>query len=1213
YDFSSSGEFLPIFGADGPMLNAGGAYMVSVSYSTTGSQATTAPVTLPDIALRTTGETETVSTLHGELTLWWDAATDTVKYTYEGQRGRLSDTETISVGVYDSDGDLGSDDFTITLGDVIPDTIIQLDEAGLSFGSGSAGHGPSIASDTVSGQLSSTMTDITWDTSSITSVRADGNLDGTYSQVTWTQNNGVLTGSCEGAVVMVVTPVFVNGVFTGEIAAELTRPLQHSGGLENDWLDIRADYTQTDGTTSLSGSMVVQVKDDAPFGNTPNGIGADHQVTVYEGGQRVESVVIAVDLSGSMDSLVAGSSNPHTGRRMMRWEVELEALLKLAEAYIDNGITANFTVIGFASTAYLSPRLTEISAEDLVALLKPMYDANNFRGMCTLIEGGTFGAVGNGTNFVNPTNQIMSILGNLDSKVSTKYTEKTVYFMTDGEASSPTAWNTWISDRLDDYTVYSVGMGTSIRAGDQQILVNIAGGDRSNFFMVSDLTKLTQTLIETIEPVTGNALLGIGSADVTTLTTVKVNGLDYALSNLDSSTGLRATNDVYLGPGDIVRMVFYSDGTYRLWSQNVPNDITVNIQFTGTDADGDTRVSEMAVLLIMDYKPMAYDKAYALESKVSSVVEGNVMRDSSVAGEYDAIGDTAGIGAILYKGTTHSFTGTSGDTTTINTAWGTLEINRWGGFEATIKNAGAFNNNDTFQYRLVDRDNDWSDWATVVVGTLPVVAQDNIGVDSVQGRTQLLGRFTGTMASESWYSFGGSTDVTSSSDRYFTMPPTHTALTSYQDSRYMHIDSTSRITDANKLQVFGTSNKSQIVTLLQDMGINVTNTGNTGAGLTPYGNDTYGTYVHKTFTASGGQVIFDWSFGGTVNPSASEVDADAAMWFLRDSSGKLVDSGLLSQVSQVGGSHASSGVAVVDIPDTLVNQAYTLYIGVLQLGTEYYSYIDLWVGTVVAYDPSFHFKGNFLTDVGPDGIDSYNASTAVAVTYEGSTQSFGAADSVTFTQANGQLLKVYADGTWDYMTDNQATGQNVVDEFTYTLNSGLGNNTATVYIRGENFTEIGTSGADQMNLQYDTRTDLYINGGDGNDIIYGGTSDNIINGGKGNDTIYTGAGDNVVYGGSGNDTIHTGSGNNQVSGGTGDDTFHLGNGGHDTLVYKLLYIADATGGNGTDTVNGFTLGNFNTNSDADRIDLSELLPNANAGNYTSYVAVTSDGTNTTIR
>ncbi|MDL2270094.1 VWA domain-containing protein, partial [Desulfosarcina sp. OttesenSCG-928-G17] len=953
YDFTSSGEFSATFGADGPMLNADGAYMVGVSYWATGSLAT-ALTLLPDVALKATGETESVYTRYGELILWWDAATDTVKYTYEGQRGDLSDTETINVGVYDNDGDLGTDSFTITLGDVIPGVVIPLDEAGLPFGSGSAGHGSSVGSDTVSGQLPADITGITWDISSITSIRADGNLDGTYSTVTWTQSNGVLTGSCEGAVVMVITPFFVNDVFTGEISAELTRPLQHSGGLEDDWLEIRADYTQTDGTTTLKGNIAVPVKDDAPFGNTASGIGADHQVTVYEGGQRVESVVMALDFSSSMGSGVSGTS-------LVRWEIELESMLKLAEAYIDNGITANFTIIGFSSTAYLSPSLTEISAEDLVALFKPLYDANNFDGMRSLVTG-TPSTIGSGTNFVNPTNQIMAILGDLDSKVSTKYTEKTVYFMTDGQADAPTAWITWIADRLDDYTVYSVGMGTSISSTNQQTLVNITGGDRSHFFMVSDLTELTQTLVETVEPVTGNALLGIGSADVTTLTTVNVNGLDYALSNLDSSTGLRATNDVYLGDGNIVRMVFYSDGTYRLWSQNVPNDITVNIQFSGTDADGDTRTSEMAELLIKDYKPMAYDKAYALESKASAVVEGNIMRDASVAGEYDEVGDNAGIGNIRYGNTSYSFT--NQDTITINTPWGTLEINRWGGFEATINNAGAFNNRDTFQYQLVDRDNDWSDWATVVVGTLPIVAQDNIGVDSVQGESQLLGRFTGTMESEGWYSFGGNTSVTTptSSTSNFTQPPTHDALTLYQDTRYMTITSTSRIDDANKMLMFGTSDKNQIVTLLQSMGINVTGTGNVGAGLTPYGSDTYGTYVHKTFTASGGQVIFDWAFGGTVNRSASEVDADAAMWFLRDSSGKLVDSGLLSQVSQVGGTHASSGVVVIDVPDTLVNQAYTLYIGVLQLGTEWYSYPDLWVGTVVAYDPYFHFKGNYLTD-----------------------------------------------------------------------------------------------------------------------------------------------------------------------------------------------------------------------------------------------------------
>ncbi|MDW9652892.1 type I secretion C-terminal target domain-containing protein [Sinorhizobium meliloti] len=65
--------------------------------------------------------------------------------------------------------------------------------------------------------------------------------------------------------------------------------------------------------------------------------------------------------------------------------------------------------------------------------------------------------------------------------------------------------------------------------------------------------------------------------------------------------------------------------------------------------------------------------------------------------------------------------------------------------------------------------------------------------------------------------------------------------------------------------------------------------------------------------------------------------------------------------------------------------------------------------------------------------------------------------------------------------------------------------------------------------------------------------------------------------------------NNQFDGGGGADVFELFNGGRDTILYRVLNGSDATGGNGSDTVHGFTVGQFETNSNADRIDLKSLL------------------------
>lgn len=65
-----------------------------------------------------------------------------------------------------------------------------------------------------------------------------------------------------------------------------------------------------------------------------------------------------------------------------------------------------------------------------------------------------------------------------------------------------------------------------------------------------------------------------------------------------------------------------------------------------------------------------------------------------------------------------------------------------------------------------------------------------------------------------------------------------------------------------------------------------------------------------------------------------------------------------------------------------------------------------------------------------------------------------------------------------------------------------------------------------------------------------------------------------IAGGNGNDVFTGNAAENFFEGRGGDDTFNIGNGGQDTLLYKLINASDATGGNGSDVVNGFTIGTW---------------------------------------
>ncbi|MFB4531487.1 Ig-like domain-containing protein [Enterobacter hormaechei subsp. xiangfangensis] len=115
------------------------------------------------------------------------------------------------------------------------------------------------------------------------------------------------------------------------------------------------------------------------------------------------------------------------------------------------------------------------------------------------------------------------------------------------------------------------------------------------------------------------------------------------------------------------------------------------------------------------------------------------------------------------------------------------------------------------------------------------------------------------------------------------------------------------------------------------------------------------------------------------------------------------------------------------------------------------------------------------------------------------------------------------------------------------------------------------------------------------------------------------------------DVITGNSGDNQFEGRGGNDTFNIGSGGHDTLLYKLINASDATGGNGSDVVNGFTVGTWEGTADTDRIDLRDLLSDSgytgtgsasyvngvatldsSAGNIADYIRVVQNGSNTEI-
>ncbi|WUQ93155.1 type I secretion C-terminal target domain-containing protein [Acinetobacter guillouiae] len=117
--------------------------------------------------------------------------------------------------------------------------------------------------------------------------------------------------------------------------------------------------------------------------------------------------------------------------------------------------------------------------------------------------------------------------------------------------------------------------------------------------------------------------------------------------------------------------------------------------------------------------------------------------------------------------------------------------------------------------------------------------------------------------------------------------------------------------------------------------------------------------------------------------------------------------------------------------------------------------------------------------------------------------------------------------------------------------------------------QIGTNSNDEAISRLAINADEYYETSVGDDIVTASVGDEIITSTASHDIITTGA-------------------------------------GADTVVYNLLNVADATGGNGTDEWTDFKL------AQGDKVDVRALLDGANADNIANYVSVTSDGEGNTL-
>jgi len=197
--------------------------------------------------------------------------------------------------------------------------------------------------------------------------------------------------------------------------------------------------------------------------------------------------------------------------------------------------------------------------------------------------------------------------------------------------------------------------------------------------------------------------------------------------------------------------------------------------------------------------------------------------------------------------------------------------------------------------------------------------------------------------------------------------------------------------------------------------------------------------------------------------------------------------------------------------------------------------------------------GNLILDDNGLGVDTDADGDVLSVTDVDGTAVPEIAD-VTVTGQYGSLV-IAASGAWEYSVDpanpfvaGLATGETLIETFTYTVSDGIETSTASLLV-----TVNGVSEADQALTGDETANTIHAAGGNdsvdaygADDTIYGHGGNDGLNGGAGNDTIHGGSGLDFIYGETGTDYLYGGDDTDAIFAGD-DDDFAWGEAGGDSL------------------------------------------------------------------
>ncbi len=554
--------------------------------------------------------------------------------TVEDNIGEASEAFTLVVGGVTGTGTILDDDTPPTVGT----STAAVSEEGLAGGNpDTAEVSDTTNSATYSGTIA--VADADGDALSVTLSTPVVSLTSNGQAVTWTGGGTqTLVGSAGGAEVI---RIGINN--SGQYSVTLSKPVDHPQANAEDLLSFNVGVTASDTVQTGTGTLTIQIEDDAPF--------AFAQTRAIDVAQQDTNLMVILDVSGSMTS---GSVDRLAAART--------AITNLIDSYDGRGDVA-VKIVTFSTTAAdrTSFWMTADDAKSMLASITANGYTNYDAALAQAIEswgsaGRILSAPADGT--LNNVAYFISDGKPNENDGNTGALVNSSAGANNGpdagiQAAEEVIWQSFLT--TNGIKAFALGIGDGLTATDQSYLDPVAydgtTGSNLDALMVTDVNLLSAALQSTVVPVaTGNVLSGAtpGSVggDMGHLRSVAVDGVTFTWNysaNTISTSGAGTASAAFDTTTHMLSVTTASGGLLNIdmdngdYSYRPPfsgsGTLSQAFEFTLIDNDADT--ASGSVTLNVTYN----------EGAVTSVGTSSGNTISGTAGD-DIISGLAGADTI---------------------------------------------------------------------------------------------------------------------------------------------------------------------------------------------------------------------------------------------------------------------------------------------------------------------------------------------------------------------------------------------------------------------------------------------------------------------------------------------------------------------------------------------------------------------------------------